>query len=176
MKSLILLTLWGILLVACHKENQGVKNVYEVKQHAAWNAEKFKDGYTIQFPSGFTGGVTGFEGNIFYKSNTNDSVYFSYAFCSPTFCYDFGDTLKNTTETSIQGIFNFGKDTVSLAQRMNFTKNNQIEGIYFYDKEPFSHGKLYWKDGGVYKEALNAQYKKEHQQSVIEIMGTIQKK
>lgn len=178
MKLAILAVLCVFLLAACQKGKSGhdIANAYELKQNPAWETEKFKNNYTIQFPSGFTGGINGFEGNIFDKRNTNDSIYFSYSFCSPIFCYDFGDTLENAAQTTIQGIFNFGKDTIQLSQRINFTKNNQIIGICFYDKKPVSHGKLFWKDEGVYKEALNVRYKKEYQQIVIEIIGTIVKK
>jgi hypothetical protein len=76
----------------------------------------------------------------------------------------------------MQGIFNSGKDTIPLNSRLNFTESNHIIGIYFYDKGPFVHGKLFWKDGDVYKEALNVEYKKEWQALVIEIIETIQKK
>jgi hypothetical protein len=122
------------------------------------------------------GGTTGFEGNIFVKYNANDSVHFSYSFCSSIFCYDFGDILENIAQKMFRGIFLYGHDTVQLTQRANFTKDQALAGIFYHNEETISFGKLFWKDGGVFKEALDVWYRKNDLQRVIEIIGTIQEK
>jgi hypothetical protein len=173
-RTILLLAL--LILASCHKGNQSIENAFPIKQNPAWETEKFKTDYTIQFPTGFVGGVNGFEGNIFWKSNSADSTSFTYNYCNSLHCNDFGDTLKTTTNTAIQGVFNFKRDTIQLDQRVNFTKDNGIVGIYYHNEDSISYGKLFWKDDGFFKEALDVKYRKENNMRVIEIVGTIAKK
>jgi hypothetical protein len=164
------------MFTSCQKGKQSIENTYQIKQNSTWETEKFKTDYTIQFPAGFTGGVNGFEGNVFMKNNSTDSTSFTYNYCDSLHCNDFGDTLKTTTNTVIQGLFNFKRDTIQLDQRVNFTKENEIVAIYYHNENSISRGKLFWKDDGVFKEALDVKYRKENNDQVIEIIGSITKK
>jgi len=178
MRTALLLACCMLLLAACHKGggDPEIKDAYELKQNPAWETENFKNNYTIQFPPGYTGnGMIGFEGNIFDKRNEEKAIYFSYGFCSPTFCYDFGDTLKNTAQETFTGIF-YGIDTLLLTQRINFTLSRTLTGIFYHSDDTVSYGKLFWKDGGVIKEALDVNYRKEYLQQVTEIIGSIRHK
>jgi hypothetical protein len=165
-------------LTNCGKQNLVDPIRYEVTQDPAGVTENFKMNnpakYTIQFPSSFQGCLTiGFEGNFFNKNNPVDSTYLIYNNCSPTYCYDFGTTLINTTQTSVLGVFNYGQDTFLLTQRIEFTRDNELVGIFYHNDEAGSRGKLFWKDGGIFKDALDAGYKKGKLSQVIEIIRTI---
>lgn len=170
----MLLICCASLITGCHKgSGSAVPDSRELSQHPGWTAEKFKNDYTIQFPSRFEGSVKGFEGNVFAKQDVADSLYFSYAFCSPTFCSDFGDTLSGADRTTITGVFPYAQAGILLTHRTNFTDSGTLTAIFYYDEASLSDGKLFWKDGDVFKEALNVRYAKAALPEVLEILGTI---
>src|ERR1700754_4497040 len=98
MKRILLAAMIGSVLISCTKENDqkpAALQSYEVMQNPAWTAESFKRNYTIQFPSGYTGKMQGFEGNTFHKKDAPGTTQIGYFYSNGLYCADFRDTLTN---------------------------------------------------------------------------------
>ncbi|MGB3076711.1 MAG: hypothetical protein WBB36_15385, partial [Chitinophagales bacterium] len=139
---------------------------------SAWKSEKFKWDYTIQFPRYYDGGyMQGFEGGTFDKLRDDTRTHFFYSYTNGLQYFDFGDTLVDETIDSIS----VGDMLTILPFRLDFTQNGQTVGILFYnDVWSVSSGILYWKDDGVFKNALRVSYANDRKDEMLTILKTIQ--
>ena len=171
MKQFIIPALFCLILAGCSKGDVGRITVYELEQNPGWSSESFKANYTIQFPSGFTGSMGGFEGNIFDKFNTTNSTRLWYFYSNSLFCSDFRDTLMNINQPFIQVMFN--GQVLTLSDRIEFTSNHELTGIFYHTNAQQINGRLFWKDDGVFKEAADANYPVGDEQQMIRILRSI---
>ena len=164
MKKVLFTILIGMLLFACKKEDTNPDS---------WKTEQFKYDYTIQFPDNYSGGyVQGFEGGTFEKTRKDSRAVFSYNFSNGLQSFDFGDTLANESTDSIA--VTDGDIVVFLPNRMEIIQDGDTAGILFYNEVwSISRGELYWKDGGVFKDALSIQYANDLKEEAISIVKTI---
>jgi hypothetical protein len=173
MKQLLLALLVMLVFSHCQKNDTHNRTTIEVSQNPQWTTEPFKTNYTIQFPAGFSGGINGFEGNIFNKKNIADSVAIQYFYSNSLHCFDFRDTLTNLLRPSVQSSF-AGTQSIELDQRVEFTSNNSRIGIFYHNSgTPLSYGKLFWKDEGVFKESADVEFRPLRLSLLLDILGTI---
>lgn len=144
-----------------------------LEQNANWTAEDFKTLYDIQFPANYEGlGMVGFEGNFFAKNRTDSLIYFSYNYCAPLYCEDFGDALADPVPTSIT-ILGTGSGQL-LSEVLEFCDGtNEIFAILYHDTTTTSSGRLYMRQGNNFLEALSISYDQSTQQEVEDIIKTI---
>jgi hypothetical protein len=173
MKKLSLVLLLLPLFLSCKKDEPVVEG-NDVEQNTDWTAEKFKADYTIQFPGYYSGGfIQGFEGGTFKKTRDNKEAVFSYEFSNGLQTFDFGETLADEATDSIA--VEDGDILMFLPNRIDFTKDGEIVGILFYNTlSPIRRAELYWKDGGVFKDALMINYNEKWHDEMIAIVKTIQ--
>jgi hypothetical protein len=175
----------AIALISCRKEksetptdppSQPINNSVPMQQHATWTAIPFKTDYTIQLPAEYQGiGMAGIEGNIFIKRRTDTTVTFKYGFCNSLRCNDFGATLKNPAPASVE--YRNGNFAITLDKRLAFhNSDSQRVAILYYSGEQYAHGKLYWNENGVFKDALEIFYISARHQEVLDIIKTIKRK
>lgn len=171
MNKIFLAISLSILFLSCKKEEIIFNDSTELQQQFSWKTEKFKAGYSIQFPGYYEGGfVQGFEGATFQKLRDDTRANFLYSFSNGLQNFDFGDTLIDESIDSIT----YGDMMVILPYRRDFTENGQIVGILFYnDPWSISMGVLYWKDGGVFKNALLVGYANDLKDEMLTILKTI---
>lgn len=145
----------------------------ETNPEDSWKEEKFKSDYTIQFPDYYAGGYAqGFEGPSFNKVRDDSRVNFIYDFTNGLQSFEFGDTLLDENIDSVW--VEQGDLLVLLPNRLDITNNGSIAGILFYnDVWSISMGELYWKDGGVFKDALTIHYANDLKDEAISIVKTI---
>ncbi len=189
MKNLIFLVI--ILLMSCkHTYNEGTnKNINNqdtvsdskvnfLTTVEGWDIIKFKTNYTIQTPGSFGGvGITGFEGNVFFKYSHAGDIVLQYTFCTGLFCYDFGDTLASIIPAFIKvtDYTDYTRPLRTLDIRELFKKDLDTCGILYYSAIDPSVGKLYWKDNFFFKAALNIEFPLSKRDTVREIISTIKK-
>jgi hypothetical protein len=173
MKKLVLMTFIFPLFFACEKPSD---NRYNLATIEGWTTIDFKSNYSIQIPDGFEGiGMAGFEGNTFSKSSSEYNINLSYAYCNSLFCNDFGDPLGNSVPNSIQVNNNSGV-SIRLTEREYFYQNSEIAGILYYSDNEISRGRLFWKDSGILKAALEIDFNLSDLDIVKKIIGTIKSK
>lgn len=160
-----------LLLSSCKKDQVIITDSNELQQQPAWKTEKFKADYTMQFPGYYDGGyMQGFEGGTFDKIRDDTRVHFTYSYSNGLQYFDFGDTLadKNTDSIAV------GDLLLILPYRISLTENGDTAGILFYnDVWSVSTAVLYWKDGGVYKNALRIGYANDMKEEMLTILKTI---
>lgn len=152
-------------LLSCKKEDANPED--------SWEKEKFKSDYTIQFPDYYTGGyIQGFEGPSFNKVRDDTRVNFNYNFSNGLQSFEFGDTLLDENIDSLW--VEQGDLLILLPSRLDIMDNGNITGILFYnDVWSISMGELYWKDGGVYKDALSIHYANDLKDEAFSIVKSI---
>jgi hypothetical protein len=136
-----------------------------------WAAIQLNTAYTIKFPAGYEGvGAVGFEGLSFGKNRVDKRATFSYSFCGPLLCNEYGDPLfgKEATSVTYKG--------QTLAKSVTLTQGSTTRGIFYYSETAKANGVLYLLDGFQLKESLNVQFDNEVQAEVIAIIKTIQPK
>jgi hypothetical protein len=177
MKRIFLAAIIGSVLISCEKNDHKplAPQSYEVMQHPVWTAEDFKSQYTIQFPSGYTGKMQGFEGNTFHKKDAAGTTQIGYFYSNNTYCSDFRDILTDPIQPSILSIFVYNQVPVLLSHRVEFTSNNQLTGVLYHDNGALLKGILFWKDDGIFKEAATVQSTTQNLPEVINILRTIRK-
>ena len=173
-KQFCFLTLLFIFIISCKKEDTNADCVM-LSQNPSWVTSDFKNNYIIQFPVNYLGeGKIGFEGNIFRKVRNDSSVVFNYAYCSPLFCTDFGDALVEPLPNSVN--IKINGSTINLNQKTTFCDGNIQTAILYYSKDDNAYARLYWKDDGAYKQALEISYNQSRLQEVLDIIKTIKEK
>jgi hypothetical protein len=173
MKKLILITYISTFIFACEKNSD---NGYNLTSIDGWISINFKTNYTIQIPDGFIGaGMEGFEGNTFSKYSTDNKINLFYGYCNDLFCNDFGDLLGNPVPKSVQVRINSGV-SVTLNKREYFYQNSEIVGVLYYSDKGISRGRLFWKDSGTLKAALEIDFNLSEIETVNKIIRTIKTK
>jgi hypothetical protein len=179
-----------VLLVGCHKQLKQLPNqpasCIQVAQNASWTTEAFKNNganvnpplYSIQFPSGYMGyGFTwGFEGMTFDKIRNDNTVRFSSFYPTGLLMLMWGKNLPTPEPDfiTINSALSSGQN-VFLNKKIKFCETNNSEiGIYYYN-DSYAYGRLFWKDNGTFKEALDVVYNFPRQQEVLDIIKTIHK-
>ena len=165
------------LLIGCKKsDNEKDVNYYDLITINDWATIDFKTNYTIQVPNGFVGpGMVIFEGNTFFKSSVDNKIQLSAGYCNGLFCSDFGDSIKNPIPASIHVMNNYSK-MVTLSQIEYFRQNTETTGIFYYSQDDTANGRLYWKDNGTLKDALEVEFNKSNLDTVFKIIGSIKRK
>jgi hypothetical protein len=173
MKKLILIAFIFALLSACAKDSDDGYNLASID---GWSTINFKSNYTIQIPDGFEGiGTAGFEGNTFSKYSADNKINLSYNYCNYLFCNDFGDPLGNSIPESVQVRNNSGV-LITLNKRESFYQNTEKVGILYYSDNEISRGRLFWKDSGTLKAALEIDFNLSEFETVNKIIGSIKTK
>ncbi len=169
---LLLITLIG----SCAKDEEiSLNNSIEVSQNSNWNTEDFKTNYTIQFPDNYEGtGMVGFEGYVFNKSRIDKKVEFTYSFCNPLFCSDFGNPLNVPILNSLTIKDQDGNEIV-LNSKKEFSLNGNLVGILYHNSAVNSIGKYYMNQGDKYLEGLTIYFSNTEYQEVENIIKTIAK-
>jgi hypothetical protein len=168
MNKIILFFLLIFLLIGCEKNDNSTL--------IGWTEIDFKSNYTIQVPKTYLGyGMDGFEGNTFSKSSPDGKIQLSYLYCNSLSCFDFGNSLEFPIPTSIQ-IQNNYSEIVTLNQIEYFQQNSQTTGIFYFSKRDTANGRLYWKDNGTFKDALEVEFNIAKLETVDKIIGTIRRK
>jgi hypothetical protein len=178
MKKIISFFLFILLLTNCSKDDDTANvNINKLTTFPGWTTINFKTNYTIQVPEGFEGvGMTGFEGNMFFKSSKDNKIVLSYSYCGPLFCNDFGDTLSNQIPKSVQVMGDFDM-LITLSKIEYFCQNSETVGILYYSNNgDITKGRLYWKDNGTLKQALELQFYISEIQTVRGVAESIKRK
>jgi hypothetical protein len=145
-------------------------------QHPEWQKIDFKSDQTIQLPDGYTGSIFGIEGPMFSAYNQDYSVQLLYRFCSPTLCYEFGDTLLNPDAPFVFQ-YVYQEPEVLLPFRMELCYDLVRIGIFFYQNNTNpAVGKLYWLKDDHFLESLIVYYDPNLQQEVERMLQTIKRK
>ena len=160
-----------VYFIACKKDGDGGSCI-SLEQHPGWSTILFKGGYSIQVPSSYAGnGAIGFEGLVFSKNSADNAVLLNYAYCSPLFCYPFGDTLSASIPSFLDVTVVDKK--IRLDKKVSFCGSDGKTGVFYYNKTSSALGRLYWKDKGVYKEALDVRFTSDKYQEVLDILKSI---
>lgn len=163
-----------MLFVSCRKQKTSADCI-NLTQNTSMTTVSFKSNYTIQFPADYEGsGMTGFEGNLFFKNKTNKTVAFSYIYCSPLHCEDFGRQLAQPTQDTI--VTHVNNNPVILDKKLSFCDNNSPIAVFYFNEITNANGVLFWNENGIYKEALSISYNNTTQQEVVDIIRTIRRK
>ncbi len=169
-----------ILITNCKKdnsiENAACNNMTTID---SWTTISFKTNYTIQVPFGFKGlGMYGFEGNTFSKFSNDTTIILEYGYCNDLFCNDFGDTLQTTIPLSIK-VKDNSNNLITLDKIQRFCQNAETIGVLYYSNDSMSNSKLYWngriylKDNGLFKQAMQIKFPESGLETVNEIIETI---
>jgi hypothetical protein len=169
-----------ILISNCKKdnsiENAECNNMITIE---SWTTISFKTNYTIQVPSGFKGlGMAGFEGNTFFKFSNDTTIILEYGYCNDLFCNDFGDTLQTTIPLSIK-VKDNSNNLITLDRIQRFCQNAETVGVLYYSHDSISNSKLYrnsrlyLKENGVFKQAMQIKFPAAGLETVNEIIETI---
>ena len=174
MKKIIFLLVIIAFSVGCKKDNV-IENTAcnNMTTKDSWTTINFKTNYTIQVPSGFKGlGMAGFEGNTFSKFSNDTTIVLEYGYCNGLFCFDFGDTLQTTMPLSIK-VKDNSNNLITLDKIQRFCQNAETIGVLYYSNDSISNSKLYWKDNGLFKQALQIKFSASGLETVNEIIETI---
>ena len=177
MKKVIVLALAVILTQTCNKDNSD-KNVRSISLQSvpSWTTIDFKSDYTIQVPPDFEGqGMVGFEGNTFGMHSSDSLIILEYIYCTGLFCYDFGDSLQSPAPGSLSVKDRSGNILV-LDKVDNFVQDSETKGILYYSGDNATNGRLYWKNNGVFQQALQITFHASELSTVEKIIGSIKRK
>lgn len=175
----ILIIPFLLFLASCTKEETITDtNISCINMEANPNftIEAFKDRYTIQFPSHYTGdGLIREESATFEKKSGSD-LYFRYLYSSPVdgLIY-FGQKLSNPIPDKLESSSQLL--TENLAFKKEFCLNDDIEAIFYYNlnENTTSYGKLYMKHNDWYYEGLDITFKSNLLEEVEAVIKTIKK-
>jgi len=168
-----------LFLASCSKEAETLSissDCIQIKTNPAFTTEPFKEGYTIQFPSGFTGmGLQKSPFLSFSKEKTSDiSFFYTYNsdISSDVF---FGQKLANPIPDKLESASQSLDE--NLALKKEFCLNDDVEAVLYYnlDTNIPSYGKLYMKHKDWYYEGLNVTFRAELIDEVEAIIKTIRK-
>ncbi len=178
MKKLIVFFLFILWLTSCRKDDRNDNTTCNnLATFPGWTTIDFKTNYTIQVPEGFEGvGMTGFEGYTFFKNSKDNKITLSYFYCGPLSCADFGDALSDSIPKSLQITGDFDA-LITLNKIEYFCQNSETLGILYYsNNSDITKGRLYWKDNGKLKQALELQFYLSEIETVREIIASIKRK
>jgi len=168
-----------LLLASCCKEETKIDtniNCINMEANPSFTTEAFKDGYTIQFPSHYTGDGLLIDESVTFEKKSGSDLYFSYLYSSPIdgliyFGQKLANPIPDKLESASQSL------TENLALKKEFCLNDEIEAILYYnlDVNSTSYGKLYMKHNDWYYEGLNVTFRAELLYEVEAVIKTIRK-
>ncbi|HMR87859.1 MAG TPA: hypothetical protein PKD51_06880, partial [Saprospiraceae bacterium] len=168
-----------LLVASCTKEEKtSDTNIICINMEANPNfpTEAFKDGYTIQFPSEYTGDGLLIDESATFEKKSGTDLYFSYLYSSPVdgLIY-FGQKLATPIPDKLQILSQ--SLTGNLALKKEFCLNDEIEAILYYNLETntTSFGKLFMKHNDWYYEGLNVTFRAELLDELEAVIKTIRK-
>lgn len=177
MKQLFLIVATSIVLSSCEKssEKEVTYQRYEMQAHPTWATERFKSEFDIQIPPGYQGeGIHGFEGNMYRRHHVADSTYLSYSYCDGLRCLDFNDQLDSPNQPTVTVVMLNSGTPLELNNRIEFTRNGQLQAILYHNSEGSLRGVLYMRSiNSMFHEALNIFGRQENLDQIIEIIRTI---
>lgn len=166
----IIMTFLLLLQVECKKADDSTK---ENPKDTIWLVENFKSNYTIQFPESYEGiGMYGFEGNMFTKIRSDGKILFSYQYCHPLGCENFGDTLEIPAPNSVLAL-DAEENEIILDLVEQIIVGGDTVGILYYIDEEQSTAKYFMKEGDELLEGLSIFYAKSEANEVEEILLSI---
>lgn len=172
MKYLLITILSIATILSCEKEAADL-SCREMQMQSSWTTERFKTDFDIQFPDDYEGiGITGFEGNIFFKNKTDSTAFFSYNFCSPLFCEDFGDTLNINIPDSVIFTDPDGQER-TLDNQQFFCEGADTTGVLYYEEAVSAFGLYYMKIEDRLLEGLIIEFEKQNLEELKDIIGSI---
>lgn len=146
-----------------------------IAQNSQWTVSEFKTDYTIQVPATYSTPLyVGYEGRVFYTKRNDNTAQIAFAYCGALQCTDFGEKLASPSPASID--LNINGTTIKLDQKANFCDGDNHIGILYYNHDNNSLARLYWKDKGEFKQALELTYNHSLYQEMIDIIKTIKLK
>jgi len=168
-----------LFLASCCKEDDKPSiqsDCVQMETNPVFITEAFKEGYTIQFPSKFTGvGLQKSTFISFSKEKTSDmSFFYTYNSDISSTVY-YGNELPNPIPAQLQSPSQLLSENLPL--KKEFCLNGDIEMVLYYslNSNTISYGKLYMKHNDWYYEGLNLTFKAELFEEVISILKTIKK-
>jgi hypothetical protein len=180
----IIAILIPIISITCCKKDNSIENssCNNLTTIDSWTTISFKTNYTIQVPSGFEGsGMAGFEGNTFLKFSNDTTIILTYEYCNELFCNDFGNTLPTAIPASIK-VKDNSENLITLDKIQRFCQNTETIGVLYYSNDTISisklywNSRLYWKDNGLFKQAMQIKFPASGLETVKEIIETIKAK
>lgn len=175
----MILALALTVIVACGKEDTDTDCI-QTAENPEWITEDFKPvTHTIQFPDDYSGvGLTGFEGPIFFKFNQDSSVFFSYSFCGPLFCEDYGASFdpafKERDEIEVDDKWG---NPLTLGEKQEFcSSEDKITGILFHNEDTSATGYFYMNRDTSWNEALWIEFERGYLDEVKDILATVTEK
>ena len=179
MKNKIYGLLLIVLIASCkphvEKPEKTPVDCIALAQNSQWTVSEFKADYTIQVPANYTTPLyVGFEGRVFITKRIDNTAQLAFAYCHSLGCNDFGEKLALPAPASIDYDINGNK--ITLDQKANFCDGDDHLGILYYNNDNNSLARLYWKDKGEFKQALEITYDHSLHQEIIDIIKTIKLK
>lgn len=179
MKNKICGLLLIVLIASCkpHIERIEEKPVdcITLAQNSQWTVSEFKTDYTIQIPANYSTPLyVGYEGKVFFTKRNDNTAQIAFAYCSSLQCTDFGEKLPASSPASIE--LNINGVKMTLDQKANFCNGDDHVGILYYNNDNNSLARLYWKDKGEFKQALELSYDHSLHQEILDIIKTIKLK
>lgn len=173
MRYLVIITL--LFIAACGTNTNMVQPAIQTgdpiyTDPTNWAASQLNTIYVIKFPAGYEGpGAVGFEGLSFGKNRVDKRAAFSYSFCGPLLCNEYGNPLFGKTPDTVM----FNGQT--LTKSIPLTQGSST-GIFYYSETAKAVGVLYLLDGIQLKESLNVKFDTDVQAEVLAIIKTIKPK
>jgi hypothetical protein len=180
MNNMIRFLVFALLFTSCKRhvdknEEEKPADCIALAQNSQWTVSEFKADYTIQVPAHYSTPLyVGFEGKVFITKRNDNTAQIAFAYCGSLQCTDFGDKLASPAPASID--LNINGTTVTLNQKANFCDGDNHVGILYYNHDNNSLARLYWKDKGEFKQALELSYDHSLYQEMIDIIKTIKLK
>ena len=168
-----------LFLASCTKEEKKLDtniNCLNMEANANFTTEAFKNGYTIQFPSEYTGDGLQIDESATFEKKSGKNLYFSYLYSPPVDgLFYFGQKLANPIPDQLQIPTQWPGELLALKEE--FCLNNDIEAILYcnFDRNTSSYGKLYMKHNDWYYEGLNITFRADLLDDVIAVIKTIRK-
>jgi hypothetical protein len=168
-----------LFLTSCCKEEKIIEtniNCINMEANPNFTTENFKDGYTIQFPSHYTGDGLLIDESATFEKKSGADIYFSYLYSSPVdgLVY-FGQKLANPIPDKLESPSQSLIENLSL--KKEFCLNDDIELVLYYslNSNAASFGKLYMKHKDWYYEGLTIFFRAELFDEVEAVIKTIRK-
>ena len=138
-----------------------------------WELIDFKQDYSIRIPKEYEGyGMVGFEGNIFEKFRSDESVRLGYSFCSTLYCQDFGFILESPSPDSLIVTDEAGNVSVMM-KRFSLCSGEESVGLLYLSSDNPVEGTYFMKVDGEYHEALRLKFAEERREEVMNILKSI---
>lgn len=140
----------------------------------ALSPRPLKTGYEITLPEEWSGpGFAQFlEGTFFRMDRDNPRGKIWYAYCGPTYCEDFGDTLPVPVPEKLQ-VTNLDMTTTDLWNRVDLSLQGEVDAMLYYSDTDPVLGRLYMMEKGLFRQGLMLEYQPELHGEILGILESI---